>query len=443
MVKICFMGTGYVGLVSGVCLASLGHDVCCFDIDEAKINHLNNGQIPIYEPGLEFLVNHEVGQGRLRFSSDITDALQKAEAIFIAVGTPQGEDGRANMQYYHEAIKMIAQYGNDKAVIVNKSTVAVGTAQSAQEYLHQHDAHKNFYIVSNPEFLREGMAIDDFLNTDRVVLGFSSDDAEADSHARNIMQQIYQPLRARHIPIVSTNWQTAELIKYSANAFLAVKIAYINQMADLCEKIDANIDDLSYAMGLDKRIGERFLQVSPGYGGSCFPKDTAAIAMIGDDYDVSLDLIKTAISSNDERKINLAHKAHNIINQNEANIAILGLAFKANTDDMRESASITMIEILAQYGHHITLHDPIAIEQAKKHIPASGHMRYCVDLEEALENQDAIIIMTEWQDYRDLKADDFIEKNNQLKLLDFRNIYDKNKMRKAGIAYYALGLSEH
>lgn len=444
MRNITFMGTGYVGLVSGACLASLGHHVHGFDIDAVKINNLKNGIIPIYEDGLENVIKENIAQKRIGFGHDIKQALDNCDAVFIAVGTPQGDDGRADMTYYQSAIKMIGEYSVGDLVIINKSTVEVGTAQWAHDYLTKHHPNKKFYMVSNPEFLREGSAIGDFMNSDRVVLGF--DKASNGEYAHNIMRDIYVPLCApKNIPIVETDWQTAELIKYSANSFLAVKIAFINQMADLCAKANADGQLLAHAIGLDKRIGEKFLQIGPGYGGSCFPKDTNAIVNIAkDNFDHELTIIQSAIDANKNRKENLANYVIEITQQQKPDndiyrVAILGLSFKANTDDVRESSAIAMIEILHQHGFTITAHDPIAIANMQQEIGIVHHINWCDDIIETITNKDAVVIMTEWQDYINLTADDFKKAAPNAIIFDFRNIYDKRIMLNANINYHYLG----
>ena len=361
--NITMLGTGYVGLVSGTCFSEFGFDVCCVDKDKHKINNLKNDIIPIYEPGLQNLVKKNKNSGRLSFSNDIDQNIKKADIVFIAVGTPSRRgDGHADLTYVYEAAEKIAKNLDGYTVIVNKSTVPVGTGAEVKNIIKKINPNALFDVVSNPEFLREGNAIEDFMRPDRVVVGIETE------KANQLMSIIYKPLYLIETPILFTDLNTAELIKYSANAFLAVKISYINQMSDLCEKVGADVHDVAKGIGLDKRIGSKFLHPGPGYGGSCFPKDTLALVQTAKEYDLNLSLVETVVKYNKQRKSDMADKIIEAFNNNCQNkkISILGLSFKPETDDMRDSPSLDIIPILKEKGFVISVFDPVAMDEAKK-----------------------------------------------------------------------------
>lgn len=446
--NICIIGTGYVGLVSGTCLADFGHNVCCVDNNQEKVDMLNNGGVPIYELGLDDLIRRNTKEGRLTFSSDLKKAVEQALVIFIAVGTPPREDGSSNLDYVYGVAREIAQYTNGYKVIVTKSTVPVGTGKhvkkiiqevldekTSPEYLNANpDANSKsheFDIVSNPEFLREGSAIEDFMRPNRIVIGTDSDSAAA------IMKDIYQPLYLFDTPMVITSIETSELIKYAANAFLATKIGFINEMGQLCERLGANIDDLSKGMGLDNRIGRKFLHVSPGYGGSCFPKDTSSLMHFGKAANFDLKIVSATVESNLRQKQLMVEKIARCIGDLKGKtIGILGLAFKPNTDDMREAASITIIDGLQKQGALIKAFDPVAMEQAKKELK---DVIYTEDAYAAADQSDALLILTEWNEFRML---DLLKIKALLKspiFIDLRNIYHPERLTAMGFQYSSLG----
>ncbi len=414
--KLTILGTGYVGLVSGTCFAELGHTVTCVDKDAAKINTLLAGQVPIYEPGLEDLVTKNINAKRLSFSNKLADNIPNAEAIFIAVGTPpHPETGRADLKYVEAVIDELAPHLKDNTVIITKSTVPVGTAAALTSRLKKLAPHKKIEVASNPEFLREGAAIGDFMAPDRIVVGCFSD------HAKRVMEELYQPLTSQGIPLLITNPESAETIKYAANAFLATKISFINEMANLCEKTNGHIDDVAKGIGLDSRIGEKFLMAGPGYGGSCFPKDTMALTHIAEDHNVDLAIVKATIQSNDQRKHNLAARIINTLKKDRAfpsTITVLGLTFKANTDDMRDSPAITIIQDLVAEGAEIVAYDPEGTNQAKAIF--GDTITYATSMEAAVEASTIIAILTEWPEFKELKS--HLHDDQSYTVFDYRNL---------------------
>jgi UDPglucose 6-dehydrogenase len=430
--KIAVIGSGYVGLVSGACLSEFGHQVVCIDMDAGKIQRLRAGEIPIYEPGLQDLVERNAGAKRLSFSTDIAD-IAGAQAIFIAVGTPSRRgDGHADMTYVHSAAKQIASQLKDYAVIVTKSTVPVGTGRDVAKIVRETNPKAQFDVASNPEFLREGAAINDFMRPDRVVIGTNGE------RAKEIMRQIYRPLFLIDTPIVFTKLETAELIKYSANAFLAMKITFINQIADLCEKVGADVHDVARGIGLDGRIGGKFLHPSPGFGGSCFPKDTRALIQTARDAGSPLSLIEATLDFNEARKTQMADRIVAALGGKPEGktVAVLGLTFKPNTDDMREAASVTILPDLQKRGIKIRAHDPEGMDEAKKQMP---DLDYRNDPYEAIDGADALVILTEWNSYRSLDLDRVKTLLKAPVFVDLRNIYRPAEMQAAGFQYSSLG----
>ncbi len=430
--RVVMVGTGYVGLVSGVCFADFGHDVICVDKDPEKIDTLNAGGIPIYEPGLQDLVKKNVDAGRLSFSTDLPNAMKGAEAVFIAVGTPSRRgDGFADLTYVYAAAEEIADNINDFAVVITKSTVPVGTGDEVERILSKKLKKGQYAVVSNPEFLREGAAINDFKRPDRVVVGTDSD------AARQVMRDLYRPLYINETPIVFTSRRTSELIKYAANAFLATKITFINEIADLCEAVGANVQEVAKGIGLDKRIGGKFLHAGPGYGGSCFPKDTIALVRTGDEADINLSIVKSVVDANDRRKIRMAKKViDHLGNVDGKTIAILGLSFKPNTDDMREAPSITIVSLLQKNGANIRAYDPEAMQEAKTELE---NVVYAENAYDCVEGADALVIVTEWDQFRAL---DMLKVKALLKepnVIDLRNIYTSEVMNELGINYVSVG----
>lgn len=432
--KIAIIGTGYVGLVSGTCFSEFGHSVVCVDKDEKKIEALKNGQIPIYEPGLDELVKSNVSAERLIFTLDIDFAVKDADAVFIAVGTPTSRrgDGYADLSYVYEAAKELASHLNGYTVIVDKSTVPIGTARQVKRIIKEENSAADFDVASNPEFLREGAAIDDFMRPDRVVIGVETEKAE------EVLRQIYKPLYLIETPMVVTNLETAELIKYASNAFLAVKISYINDMANLCEKVGADVVDLAKGMGLDERIGKKFLHAGPGYGGSCFPKDTLALSKTAQEYGAGLRLVEAAIEINSAQKARMVQKIRQALGGSEAGktIACLGLTFKPETDDMREAQSLSILPALAEKGAKIKAHDPHGIGEAKKLMP---ELEYSEDPYGMCKDADAIIIMTEWNEYRALDLEKIKKAMRGDAFIDLRNIYEPKVALELGFKYYGVG----
>lgn len=442
---IGIIGTGYVGLVTGACFAEFGVFVTCVDKDRQKIKALKKGVIPFYEPGLEDLVCRNLKQGRLNFTTDIGEAVKESLVIFIAVGTPPRGDGSADMTYIDEVAKKIALHINEYKVIVTKSTVPVGTGKRIEKIISENLSRrrqkgkgveqtlssKPFDIVSNPEFLREGAAIEDFMRPNRVVLGARSPQAIA------IMKDLYKPLYLIETPFVITDIETAELIKYTSNAFLATKISFINEIANLCEKVGADVNIVAKGMGLDQRIGPKFLHAGPGFGGSCFPKDTRAILKIAEEHNVELGIIKAAVVANERQKELAFNKIKKGIGRVKGQtIAILGLSFKPNTDDLREAPSIYLINKLLEEGVIIRAYDPASMENARKIFP---EITYCEDSYDAVKGADATVIVTEWNQFRNLDLTRIKRLMRQPFFFDLRNIYDPEKMRLLGFKYFSIG----
>ncbi|WP_076072122.1 UDP-glucose dehydrogenase family protein [Sphingomonas montana] len=431
--RITMIGSGYVGLVSGACFADFGHDIVCVDKDASKIGRLLDGKMPIYEPGLEDLVARNVANGRLRFTTDLADGLKGADAVFIAVGTPSRRgDGHADLSYVYAAAKEIGELIEGYTVIVTKSTVPVGTGDEVERIIRAANPSAEFGVVSNPEFLREGAAIDDFKRPDRIVIG------SEDERATDVMRLVYRPLYLNAAPILVTGRRTAELIKYAGNAFLATKITFINEIADLCEKVGANVQDVSRGIGLDNRIGKKFLHAGPGYGGSCFPKDTLALLKTSQDYDAPQRIVEAVVAVNDTRKRAMGRKIIHAMGGEvrDKTVAVLGLTFKPNTDDMRDSPAISVIQTLQDAGAIVKAYDPEGREQAEPLLPK---VIFCDNSFEAIEGADALAIVTEWDEFRAL---DLSRVKTMLKspvLVDLRNIYDSKEVEAAGLVYTGIG----
>lgn len=432
--KIAMIGTGYVGLVSGVCFSDFGHDVICVDKDPAKIAMLNAGKVPIYEPGLEDLMARNVLAGRLSFTGDLAMAVAEADAVFIAVGTPTRRgDGHADLTYVFAAAEEIAYSLSDYTVVVTKSTVPVGTNAKVLDVIRNVAPGANVDVASNPEFLREGAAIDDFMRPDRVVVGVQSE------RARAAMGDIYRPLFLRDFPIVYTDLESAEVIKYAANAFLATKITFINEMAMLCERVGADIKAVSKGMGLDGRIGNKFLHAGPGYGGSCFPKDTTALARIGQDHSVPLAITETVISVNEAIKRRMIDKIRDLLDGTfkDTTIAVLGVTFKPNTDDMREAPSLTIVPAMIGGGAHVRVVDPQGRREGEELLPG---VRWIEDVYEAAAGADALVLLTEWNAFRALDLGRIARAMATPRMADLRNIYSSEDAERAGFeAYVAVG----
>ena len=416
--NITMVGTGYVGLVSGTCFSEFGFNVCCVDKDAEKISNLNKDIVPIYEPGLENLIKKNKSAGRLTFSNDIDGNIKKSDIVFIAVGTPSRRgDGHADLSYVYQAAEQIGKKIDGYTVVVTKSTVPVGTGLEVKNIIKKVNPNADFDVISNPEFLREGNAIQDFMRPDRVVVGFESE------KAKKIIASLYKPLFLIETPILFTDLKTAELIKYSANAFLALKISYINQMADLCEKIGADVHDVAKGIGLDKRIGNKFLHPGPGYGGSCFPKDTIALVKTANQNNSDISIIDTVVKYNTKRKSEMANKILKKLGNDLTNkkVSILGLSFKPETDDMRDSPSLDIIPILQKNGITISAYDPVAMNEAKKLLK---NTEFSNDLETCLQNSDALVILTEWNQFRGLLPDYLSKYMKGNILIDLRNALD-------------------
>lgn len=432
--RITMIGSGYVGLVSGVCFADFGHDVICVDKDLSKIEALEKGVMPIYEPGLDQIVADNVKSGRLTFSTDVAGSVKDADVVFIAVGTPSRRgDGHADLSYVYAAAKEIAEHCTGFTVVVTKSTVPVGTGDEVERLVKEANPNADIAVVSNPEFLREGAAIEDFKRPDRIVIGLDDD------RARGVMTEVYRPLYLNQAPLLFTARRTSELIKYAANGFLAMKITFINEMADLCEKVGANIQDVSRGIGLDGRIGAKFLHAGPGYGGSCFPKDTLALAKTAQDHESPVRLIETTISINDNRKRAMGRKVIAALDGDVRGkkVAVLGLTFKPNTDDMRDSPAIAVIQTLQDAGASISAYDPEGMENARKLIE---NIDYASGPYEAIADADAIVIVTEWNQFRAL---DLPRAKGMMKspiLVDLRNIYRPAEVSRHGFVYHGIGL---
>ena len=432
MKKIAMLGVGYVGLVSGTGLADFGNEVICYDIDTTKIEKLNNGEMPIYEPGLIDLVRKNVAKGRLKFTDDLTLAIRESEVIFLAVPTPSGENGEVDLSYIFNAVDQIAKVIDSFKVIVTKSTVEVGTNDQIRERLLSHKiAPEMFEVVSNPEFLREGSAVSDFMRPDRIVIGTSS------PKALEIMKEIYRPLYLIETPIVATDIHTAEMIKYASNAFLATKISFINEIANLCELVGADVQQVAKAMGLDGRIGKKFLHAGPGYGGSCFPKDTLALTKIAEKAGMRATIVEAVIEVNNRQKMRLVEKLLKVLpNLSDKTIGILGLAFKPNTNDVRETPALTVIEEILKRGGQIKAYDPEAMKEMRKYYP---QITYVASTEDAAKGADALIIMTEWNEFRNLDLNYLKSVMKNPIMIDSRNIYDPQKVQAVGFIYDCIG----
>ena len=430
---ITMIGTGYVGLVTGACLADWGHQVVCADKDAGKIADLLRGRMPIYEPGLEALVARNAASGRLSFTLDVAAAVAPADAVFIAVGTPPRHgDGDADMSFVYAAAKEIAAAATGRTVVVTKSTVPVGTGDVVERLMAVARPDAKISVVSNPEFLREGTAIADFQRPDRVVIGTD------DPRARDVMMEIYRPLEAAGTPIVVTQRRTAELIKYAANAFLATKITFINEMADLCEAVDADVQDLARGIGFDNRIGAKFLHPGPGYGGSCFPKDTLALLRAAEEAGVEQRIISTVVKVNDDRKAAMVDRVEKALGGScqGKRVGVLGLTFKPNTDDMRDAPSIPLIKGLVERGAEVIAFDPVGHEQAKPLLP---DIVYAATPEAVAEGADAIVVVTEWDEFRGLSLRDLAKRMRGNALVDLRNIYDQLDAERAGLRHFGIG----
>ena len=430
--KLCMIGTGYVGLVSGVCFSDLGNDVICVDKDENKIDDLKNGKIPIFEPGLEELVIKNYKNKKLKFSTNLKDSIKKSDIIFICVGTPTKKNSNgADLTQIYSVSKEISKYINKFKIIITKSTVPVTTGDEIEKIFKKKVIKNKFSIVSNPEFLREGEAIRDFIYPDRIVVGSN------DKKSKNILRNLYAPLISKGAKFISTNRRAAELIKYSSNAFLATKITFINEIANLCEKTGVDVEDVSIGIGLDKRIGSRFLRAGPAYGGSCFPKDTKAIINTADKFKTDLSVIKSVIKSNSLRSKLLLKKVSEILNKKIKNkkICFLGVTFKANTDDMRDSSSLEMIPYLSKNGAKIRYYDPTGF---KKEFNKIKNVTFSNSISHAVKESDLVILHTEWNDFKTINFKK-LSKSKKLKIYDMRNIYSPNKIKAQGFKYFGIG----
>ena len=432
--NITVIGSGYVGLVSGACFSEFGFNVTCVDKDQHKIDRLNAGDIPIYEPGLDDLVARNVAAGRLRFGVDLEGPVAHADAVFIAVGTPTRRgDGHADLSYVYAAAEEVAGYLNGYTVIVTKSTVPVGTGREVFNIVKKANPDAAFDVASNPEFLREGSAINDFMRPDRVVVGVETD------AARDVMAALYRPLYLLETPILFTSLETSELIKYAANAFLAVKISYINQMADLCEAVGADVHDVAKGMGLDKRIGSKFLHPGPGYGGSCFPKDTLALVKTAEDFGRNVTIVEDVVRYNADRKLAMADRVIDSADGDVSGktIAVLGLAFKPETDDMRDSPALDILPRLAAQGAVIKAYDPAAMDQAKPLLPDA--VQYMDNAVDCLRDADIALVITEWNEFRALTPSAILALMRGDAIVDLRNIFDPVAVKKAGLRYQNIG----
>ena len=430
--RIAMIGTGYVGLVSGACFADFGHSVCCIDKDRGKIDGLNAGRMPIWEPGLEAIVKANAEHGRLTFTTSLPDAVKDAEAVFIAVGTPARRgDGHADLTFVFDAVRELARVIRPGTVVVTKSTVPVGTGDRIEEILRE-EGVAEVSVASNPEFLREGAAIADFKHPDRIVVG-----AE-DERAQEVLKEIYRPLFLNRAPILFTGRRTAELTKYAANAFLAVKISFINEIADLCEAVDADVQDVARGIGLDNRIGPKFLHAGPGYGGSCFPKDTLALLQTADKFGIDQRIVRTTVKVNDDRKAGMVERVERALGGDLSGkrVGVLGLAFKPNTDDMREAPSIPIVNALLERGAEVSAFDPVAREQAEKIFTG---IEFASDAYAAAADADALVIVTEWDEFRALDLDKVAATLRGKVLVDLRNVYDRIEAEEAGLTYYGVG----
>lgn len=436
--RIAMIGTGYVGLVSGACFSEFGFDVTCIDKDNTKIEQLLVGEIPIYEPGLDTLVADNVQAGRLHFTTDLASAVSASDIVFIAVGTPSRRgDGHADLTYVFAAAEELATHLKQNTLVVTKSTVPVGTGAKVRDIITKARPDLTFHVASNPEFLREGSAIEDFMRPNRIIAGIDTPEA------REIIEKLYRPLRLNKTPLVFTDIATAELTKYAANAFLATKITFINEMADLCETLGANVQDVARGIGLDRRIGEKFLHAGPGYGGSCFPKDTRALARIGEEAGCPTRIVETVVNANENRKYRMAEKIIQAAGGSVEGkqIAVLGLTFKPNTDDMRESPSLVILPELLNAGANLQVYDPQGMREARQLLPEQG-IQWCEGSHEALEGADLLVILTEWNAFRSLDLERISATLRDKLVVDLRNIYEPQEMLEAGLRYISVGRKE-
>lgn len=431
--QLTMIGTGYVGLVSGVCFSDFGHDVICVDKMPEKIAALENGEIPIYEPGLDELLARNVAAERLSFTLDLATAVSKADAVFIGVGTPTRRgDGHADLTYVYDAAREIARALQGYTVVVTKSTVPVGTNREIERIIREENPDADFDVASNPEFLREGAAIEDFMRPDRVVVGVESD------RARDVMARIYRPLALREAPIVYTDLESAEMIKYAANAFLATKITFINEIAALCEKVGADVKSVSKGMGMDARIGSKFLHAGPGYGGSCFPKDTKALARIGQEHASPMEIVEAVIDINEATKRRMIDKVMELCDDtvNGKKIAVLGVTFKPNTDDMRDSPSLTIVPALVGAGANVHVVDPQGLKEGEALLPG---VTWQEDPYKAIRNAEAVVLLTEWNEFRALDLERVVKVMKDPRMADLRNVYDPKDAEEAGLKYVSVG----
>jgi len=432
--KVTVLGCGYVGLVSGTCFAEFGASVTCFDVDKTKVNKLKDGMIPIYEPGLNALVEKNVAQGALSFTDELDNCIPESDLVFVAVGTPSRHgDGHADLSYVFQAVKDIAPLLKNYTVIVDKSTVPVGTARNVKRIIAEANPDADFDVASNPEFLREGAAITDFMRPDRVVIGVENERAE------NVLRELYRPLNLIEAPMFFTDLESAELIKYASNAFLATKISFINEISMLCDEVGADVHAVAKGMGMDSRIGRKFLRPGPGFGGSCFPKDTQALVRIAQEHGVSSRIVETVIEVNEAQKARMIKKIREALGGKESGktLAVLGLTYKPETDDMREAPSLAILPKLIENGCHINAHDPKGVNEAKALLPNS--IKYFDDIYVAMENTDAVVLMTEWDVYRNLDMEVVKQKLNTPIFIDLRNIYEPETMNLLGFQYSCIG----
>ncbi len=432
--NVVMIGAGYVGLVSGACFAEFGADVTCLDVDAGKIAALQGGAIPIYEPGLEELVHRNMQAGRLRFSTAFKGAVGEADLVFIAVGTPTRRgDGHADLKYVYAAAAQVAAHLTGYTLIVDKSTVPVGTAREVQRVIRETNPHADFDVASNPEFLREGSAINDFMRPDRVVLGVESARAEA------LLRELYRPLYRIEAPILVTDLESAELTKYAANAFLATKISFINEIAQLCEKVGADVHAVARGMGLDGRIGRKFLHPGPGYGGSCFPKDTLAMIRMAQEAGASSRIVEAVVAVNRAQKENMVVKISDALGGSVAgkSLAVLGLTFKPETDDMRDAPALTILPALLAQGARIRAHDPAGMDEARRELPAA--IDYVDTIDDAVQDADGLVLMTEWNQYRGLDLDRLKALMRGTVFVDLRNVYERHTMQAHGFSYHCIG----
>ena len=435
--NVVMIGSGYVGLVSGACFAEFGADVTCVDVDAGKIERLQRGEVPIYEPGLDALMAGNVAAGRLRFTTELSPAVGEADLVFIAVGTPTRRgDGHADLSYVYAAARDVAKHLQGYTVIVDKSTVPVGTARQVARIVREERPDADFDVASNPEFLREGAAISDFMRPDRVVIGVESPRAEA------LLRELYRPLNLIETPILATGLESAELIKYASNAFLATKISFINEISTLCEAVGADVHAVARGMGLDGRIGRKFLHPGPGYGGSCFPKDTLALVRIAQEHGVSSRIVEAVVEVNAAQKARMLKKIRAALGGNEAGktIAVLGLTFKPETDDMRDAPALAILPTLLEKGAVVRAHDPQGVEEAKKVLPSG--IDYRADIYETLTGADAVVLLTEWNAYRGLDLARVKALMRGDVFVDLRNVYEPRRMREAGFRYDSVGRPE-